>query len=267
VTQGIHDSNANYLPYLAQRRQSDQFADFLLNSTGTWCVLMRESPTSILTHDEAQAKVLFNLDVLGRPVRTCIFPAGMEYDTFRAFTREKDASDEESVRRVIAQRRLFVIPGVLPDSSAFPGAVARVVDGDKVYTLEQLRRDGGTPLSNLGQDYYAALNLALAMTTRRLLDWSALNNGTSIFVEGGFSRNKSYCELLAALCPRQRINRTNLKEGTSFGAAVTAWMLAEKLSLDEMGHQFSIQTSPFTAPELPGLDEYKAEFLRVAQGV
>ncbi len=38
VTLGIHDSNANYLPYLAQGHK-----DFLLNSTGTWSVLLRNA--------------------------------------------------------------------------------------------------------------------------------------------------------------------------------------------------------------------------------
>ena len=49
---------------------------------------------------------------------------------------------------------------------------------------------------------------------------------------------------------------TNMTEGTSFGAALTAWMLADKKSVDEIGREFTIETSPF-APGITGdLDAY-----------
>jgi len=266
VTQGIHDSNANYLPYLAQRERSAQFADFLLASTGTWCVLMRESDSLTLSREEAEAKVLFNMDALGRPVRTCIFPAGMDYDTFRAFSPEKDAGDMEALRRVIAERKLFVVPGVLPDSTAFPGSPARVVDDDCVYALSDLRQQSGTPFAALGQDYFAALNLGLALATKRQLGWSKVNPGTSVFIEGGFCKNALYCALLAALCPEQKFHRTSMAEGTSFGAALTAWMLAEDLTLDAIGREFSIETSAIAAPDFgPELAAYEEAFLALVR--
>ena len=120
VTLGIHDSNANLLPYLAKG-----YDNFLLNSTGTWCVLMRPAKSPDLTDDEVRAKVFFNLDAYGHPVRTLIFPAGMEYDTFRAFAGGRDSSDADTVRRVVAGRSLFVVPGVMPDATAFPRTARR----------------------------------------------------------------------------------------------------------------------------------------------
>lgn len=258
VTLGIHDSNANFLPYLAQG-----YADFLLNSTGTWCVLMRKATSIDLSPDEIAAKVFFNLDALGRPVRTCIFPAGMEYDSFRSFTELKDQSDTETARRVVAERDLFIVPGVLPDASAFPGATPRVINGSGVCTVEDLRKSGGAPFTALGQAYYAALNLSLALATRKMLDWCDLRKGTTVFIEGGFAKNRVYCELLAGLCPDQTFALTNIKEGTSFGAALTGWMLAEGLSLEQIGREFEIETTPIPRRDFGEVTAYEAVFNRL----
>ncbi len=255
VTYGIHDSNANYLPYLARG-----YDDFLLNSTGTWCVLMRPSASAAITDDEILAKVLFNMDVFGRPVRTCIFPAGMEYDTFRAFTDLEDQTGIDDVRRVVADKRLFVIPGVLPDASAFPGAKPRVVNGDRVQSLEALKAAPDKPMTRLGQAYNAALNLSLALATRKMLSWCAVKPGTTIFIEGGFAKNTAYCELLATLCPEQQFVLTNVKEGTSFGAALTGWMLAEGLTLEAIGHEFNIETTPIPRRDFGDLGAYESAF-------
>jgi len=259
VTQGIHDSNANFLSYLAQG-----YDDFLLNSTGTWCVLMRKAASIDLSPEEIAAKVFFNLDAFGHPVRTCISPAGMEYDTFRGFTLLNDESDAAAVRRVVQERKLFVIPGVLPDASAFPGASARVVVGGVEYSLDNLRRRTDSPMTPFRQDYFAALNLSLALGTRKMLAWCGVKKGTTVFIEGGFAKNKTYCELLAALCPDQSFVLTSVKEGTSFGAALTGWMLAENMSLEAIGKEFSIRTTPISRVDFGNIQPYETEFMRLA---
>jgi sugar (pentulose or hexulose) kinase len=255
VTMGIHDSNANLVPYLAKG-----FKDFVLNSTGTWCVGMRQSQTADFTDDEIRAKVLYNLDAFGKPLKTSIFPAGMEYDTFRGFTAEKDAGDFAAVRDVVARKDTFVIPGVLPDATAFPGATARVVSQGKVHTLDDLGEDPGKPMSSLGQTYFAALDLSLALATRQMLERCGAQPGTTVFVEGGFANNPIYCSTLAALCPDNPIALTSMKEGTSFGAAVTAWMAAEQCSLDAVGQDFGIETETIEVENFGDLDGYASAF-------
>ena len=71
VTCGIHDSNANYLPYLAKGHR-----DFILNSTGTWCVAMKQASAPELSDAEIDAKLFFNMDATGQPVLTALFPGG-----------------------------------------------------------------------------------------------------------------------------------------------------------------------------------------------
>ena len=255
VALGIHDSNANYLTYLAKGHR-----DFLLNSTGTWCVLMRESDTVQLSDDEIAAKVFFNQDACSRPVRTSLMTSGMDYDAFRALTELKDAGDADAVRRVVSGRSLFVVPGVLPEATAFPGQAPRVIDGNATCTLDELRRAGGTPMSAKGQDYYAALNLGLAIATKRMLGHCGIGPSTTVFIEGGFAKNRVYCEALAALCPGQTFMLTNAAEGTSFGAAITGWMLADGLGLEKVGERFSFEKTPVTPGDFGDLQAYEAAY-------
>ena len=225
---------------------------------------MRKAASIDLSPGEIAAKVFFNLDAFGRPVRTCIFPAGMEYDTFRGFSLLNDESDVAAVRRVTQDGKLFAIPGVLPDASAFPGASARVVVGGVEYSLDNLRRRTDSPMTPFRQDYFAALNLSLALGTRKMLAWCGVKKGTTVFIEGGFAKNKTYCELLAALCPDQSFVLTSVKEGTSFGAALTGWMLAENMSLEAIGKEFNIRTTPISRADFGNIQPYETEFMRLA---
>jgi hypothetical protein len=224
---------------------------------------MRQSRTPDLSDEEVAAKVLYNLDAFGSPIKTSIFPAGMEYDTFRSFTKAKDQADFDALRVVLDRRDLFVVPGVLPDATAFPGATARVVHRDRSYLLGDLAQDSGKPMSHLGQDYYAALNLSLAIATRETLKRCGAEMGTTVFVEGGFANNKTYCALLAALCPDFIIALTNMKEGTSFGAAITGWMAAESAELTVIGNDFTIETAEVARQEFAGLAAYVEDFSRL----
>jgi len=255
VALGIHDSNANFLPYLAKG-----YDDFLLNSTGTWCVLMRNSDSLTLTDAEIEAKVFFNQDALGRPVRTSLVTLGMDYDTFSGFTDAKDMSDIDAVKQVIESRELFVVPGVLSDATAFPGATPRVVDGETVYALDALQEQGGQLFTAPGQHYFAALNLGLAIATARMLAWCGIKKGTTVFIEGGFAKNTVYCASLAALCPEQTFALTSMKEGTSFGAAITGWMAATGSSLQNIGKKFTIETTSIPYRDLGNLDAYTTAF-------
>ena len=144
----------------------------------------------------------------------------------------------------------------MPAASAFPGVDAKVVvDGETAFYAE-LEDAGGTPFSHLGQDYYAALNVSLALATRQLLERCGGEHGATVFIEGGFANNERYCELLAALCPDYTIALTSQAEGTAFGAALTAWMLAEGKDLKQMGEEFDIESTPVAPPDFGDLAGY-----------
>jgi len=48
-----------------------------------------------------------------------------------------------------------------------------------------------------------------------------------------------------------------MKEGTSFGAALTGWMLAEALSIEAIGREFHVEITPIPAGVEADLDAYE----------
>ena len=255
VTLGIHDSNANFLPYLAKG-----YPNCLLNSTGTWCVAMQLATTPELTEEEIAHKIFFNVDVLNRPVKTSVFPGGLEYETFTGFTSLEDKNDTSLLSQVIQNRDLFIVTGVLPDATIFAHSIARVIHQDKTYLLKDLRNAPDKPMTALGGAYLAALNLALAIQSAEVFRRLGASAGTTVFIEGGFARNPQYCALLAALCPELSIVLTNLPEGTSMGAALLGWMLLTGKDLAAIWKEFTIETRAIEPASYPGLDEYVAAF-------
>lgn len=255
VTPGIHDSNANLLPYIAKDP-----GDFLLNSSGTWCVLMRIAESLSLSDDDVAEKVFFNQDVLARPVRTGLVTAGMDYDAFRECSSAADETNVESLRRLFEAKDLFVIPGVLPDASAFHNTPAQVVANDKSTPFAELRTDSTKPMTEFGQNYFAALNFGLALATTKKIRACGVESGTTVFVEGGFAKNDAYCTLLQALCLEQNVVVTNMTEGTAFGAALTAWMCAKDWTLEQAGHQFDIESKSVDRIEFEHLEGYQRAY-------
>ncbi len=258
VAVGIHDSNANLLPYLARDE-----SEFLLNSTGTWCVLMRPSRKSTLTDEQLAADVFFNQSAYGGPVLTGLLPAGMEYEAFAKFAPFADAQDEESLAKVAADRDLFVIPGTLPDVPAFPGAMPGLIVGNRRYSLQELQSGAAASvIGTLRQRYFAALNLALALATKRALTHLDAPRGTRAYIEGGFASNLVYCRLVAKLCPNFDWHLTPAKEGTAFGAALCGWAAVENVDPRRLACRYTITTRTVPPLDQSRIGQYETEFFK-----
>jgi len=255
VTAGVHDSNANLLPYFAR-----QSGDFVLLSTGTWNVTMRPGGSPVLSAEEIKRRIFFNQDVYSRPVRTALMTAGLDYDTFGAFTDASDAQDFEALAHVVDRADLFVIPGVMPGASAFPDATPAVISKGQTWTLDALQ-DGAKRFDDLGQAYFAAINLGLAIATADGLSALNLAPGCTVYIEGGFAKNESFCQVLASLCPDLSISLSSETEGTSLGAAFTGWMLADGADLNTVGQRHSASFSPVKGLDAQGLSLYRTQFL------
>jgi sugar (pentulose or hexulose) kinase len=256
VTAGVHDSNANLLPYFAR-----QSSEFVLLSTGTWNVTMRPGGSPVLNDEEIRRRIFFNQDVFSRPVRTALMTAGLDYDTFGAFTDEVDAQDFKALAQVVEQADLFVIPGVMPGASAFPNATPSVISSGTAWTLDALQ-DGAKRFDDLGQAYIAAINLGLAIATADGLSALNLAPGCDVYIEGGFAKNDVFCRILAGLCTNLSISVSAETEGTSLGAAMTGWMLADGAGLETIGANYKATAIPVEGIDSRNLSGYRERFIR-----
>jgi L-fuculokinase len=265
VTAGIHDSNASLLPYLLS-----QPGDFMLNSTGTWCVVMHGVEKVQFAPDELGKVVFFNLNAFFQPVKTAIFLGGLEFDYYNRLLGQTHGDvapsvmDEPLYRRIIRERRLFILPGVVGGIGQFPESEARIAEGDRIYRLKDIESGKLWPeFFNDSATAVAVLNLSLAIQTSVCFDRAGMRSGLPVFTEGGFSRNEAYNALLAALYPESSFYLTDLREATAFGTALLGKAALERVDLKRLAHCVRMEKQAVNRPELDGLEAYRARFMEL----
>ncbi len=266
VTYGVHDSNSSLIPYLAHSKEA-----FLLNSTGTWCVSMCTNDEMSFTEEEMDAGAFYNVSALGLPVKTAIFMGGNEHDVWAKALQEQagldgfPAFDPALYQRVISEQSAFILPGVI-DTGPFPHSISRVHENGTDYLLKDIQAGSVKPACFADSAYaYAVLNLSLALHSVANFKNVGLEDGMTIYIEGGFRKNDAYHALLAALCPQNHVVLSNLQEATAFGAALMNIAAVEGKSLNDIGDKFTIDTTDIEKRHFDALDAYQEKFLALVK--
>ncbi|MCF7954545.1 MAG: hypothetical protein K9M75_01970, partial [Phycisphaerae bacterium] len=232
---------------------------FILNSTGTWCVAMRPAEKVAFTKDEIGKLVFYNMDIFKNPVKTSIFMGGLEYETYMTILNEKFPSkelpdfDADLYQSVLDKCSEFVLPSVTKGTGIFPQSPPRVVDGDKVVGLEDLKAAKAAPAFMEDFDRTCAvLILSLAIQTAKAFEYVGIEDGDTIFVEGGFRHNQPYLTLLKALYPASRVCTTDIKEATALGSAICGLALLEGKRPDEL--TTAVEIGAIDVPDTPAID-------------
>jgi len=264
VTAGIHDSNASLLPYLAEGGSQD----FVLNSTGTWCVCMHPQPRPDFSAGDLGKIVFFNRSALDQPVKTTIFPGGMELDTYvklyqrECQTEEFPASDVSAVRSLLTDKKVFIIPEVVPGSGQFPGSEPGILEDGRWYPLEDIRAGKAVPgILTDKKRFFAALDLSMVIQSETALRRAGLVRGTQVCTEGGFRKNRLYNQLLASVLPENGVFLTNMKEATAAGCAMSALMALTGRTHRELGSLVTVDRVPVEKIDIRGFEEYRAAWL------
>ncbi len=192
---GIHDSSANYLRYLAAG-----MTDFTLMSTGTWVINFNASqPLDAL--DPAR-DTCSNTDIYGRPIACSRFMGGREFDIL-ADGAPPDAATLEDVAALIAAGTM-ALPSFTDSGGPIPGSGGRG------------RIEGPEPRTDSGRAALATLYTTL-MCVQSI---DVIGSTNDIVVDGAFSRNRLFCQLLANLRPEQSVFSSSEGDGTALGAAL-----------------------------------------------
>jgi len=263
VTLGIHDSNSSLIPYLISQEE-----DFLLNSTGTWCVAMHPAKVVEFAPEELGKMVFYNLSYQGYPIKTSILLGGFELSFYSSMLMRRHnrsdwpVYDSAMYSSILKKRRSFILPTLMPGTGQFPNSVARVIDGDEVFTADELVNNRRWPeVFENYQEGFALANLSLAIQTRTALHRVGLSPGVRVFIEGGFRQNGNYLSLLGALLPDNPVYVTALDEATSFGAALCAKSLVDGIELPKLESYVNLSKRFVKPPALSNLDHYARDFV------
>ncbi|MCR5723847.1 MAG: carbohydrate kinase [Treponema sp.] len=270
VTAGVHDSNASLLPYLAKKTGQD----FILNSTGTWCVLMHPESVAqdaVYSDEDIGKVVFFNRSALDRPVKTAIFLGGMEVDNYVKIYRRETGSDGfpdadvAAVQDVLTKKSVFVVPEIVAGSGQFPGSKPGIYADGEFYPFAALQDGSKVPaLLKDEKMFWAALTVSMVIQTETALLRAGLKAGTSVFTEGGFRKNALYNTLLASVLQDNEFFLTNIAEATATGCAMSALMAMQHVSLTDLGKHIKIDSVKISPQKIVEYESYKKAWLQLA---
>jgi len=195
---GLHDSSAALVPYL--RSMSNEF---ILLSTGTWCIAMHPFNESPLTAEELANDVLCYLQPNGKPVKASRLFGGHFHEEQVA---RMEAYFGGTFKDCQFNERVFSLAAA--NASVFESAFASrdLADfSDLASAYDQFMVD------LVGQQIYS-LNLLLKDAPVKQL-----------LVDGGFSKNEWYMRLLAHAFPSIEVYAAEVAQASALGAALMVY--------------------------------------------
>lgn len=216
VGAGLHDSSAALIPYLINFHEP-----FILISTGTWCISLNPFNQLPLTADELQQDCLCYMSFEGKPVKASRLFAGYEHE-LQVKRIEEHFHDAAAHYRNIAF-----------DGEIIAGLLEKDGLSDEPISLKE-SRFGKRDLQDFTSGQEAYHQLILDIIAQQRYSTQLVLKGTSvkrIFVDGGFSRNTIYMNLLAAAFPEIEVFAASMAQATAVGTALAIHKAWNKKSL------------------------------------
>ncbi len=201
---GLHDSSAALIPYLVNFSEP-----FILISTGTWCISLNPFNYSPITDDELANDCLCYMQYKGSPVKASRLFAGNEH--------------ELQVKRIASH--FNVNTSILKNVEYDPAIIQKLTDrSDNQFQSSRhqsafVNRD----LSAFANHIEAYHQLIIDIMEQQYQSTTLALKGTKvsrIFVDGGFSKNSIYMNLLAKAFPELEVFAASMAQATAVGAAI-----------------------------------------------
>ncbi|MBI3717946.1 MAG: carbohydrate kinase [Sphingobacteriales bacterium] len=205
---GLHDSSSALIPYLISFTDS-----FVLLSTGTWCITLNPFNHTQLTDYELHQDCLCFLSYKGKPVKASRLFAGYEHEqqTKRLATYFNKSEDYyKSVMydsSLVDNYRNKAKISLADEQSAMVGQSAfskRELSSFKTYEVAYHQL-----IADIIEQQIHSTNIVLKGT-----------NVKRIFVDGGFSKNQIYMQLLADAFPGIEVYAATIPQASALGAAL-----------------------------------------------
>ena len=203
---GLHDSSAALIPYLTCFTEP-----FILISTGTWCITLNPFNANPLTGDELKADCLCYMQFQGKPVKASRLFAGNEH--------------EKQTRRLVEHFHVAAdyYKKVKYDVTLIEKLQAAIpFEGQHTAGLQESifnQRELGA-YENYEEAYHQLMLDIVAeqtISTGRVVQDTPVKR---IFVDGGFSHNPIYMNLLATAFPQMEVYAASVAQATAVGAAL-----------------------------------------------
>lgn len=201
---GLHDSSAALIPYLTNFQEQ-----FILLSTGTWCISLNPFNDMPLTEQQLQKDCLCYLTYQGRPVKASRLFAGREHEV-----QAKRMADYYGISLEHLTNTEF-------DSSMIQIGAEQLSPNRKKDGKIVSFYDSGLARFEAGEEAYH--ELMIDIVARQLIATNLVLQGSDVkrmYIDGGFSRNSIYMNLMAAVFPTVEIFAASVPQASALGAAI-----------------------------------------------
>lgn len=207
---GLHDSSAALIPYLSSFHEP-----FVLISTGTWCISMNPFNNAPLTDFELENDCLCYMTYQGKPVKAARLFAGFDHEEQVKRIAQHFSAASDFFKTIDFDPTLIEI---------LRGRNQRIERGFIAATVRTASVFGQRDLADLETIEMAYHQLILDIMAQQIASTRlALGENTPvrrIFVDGGFSKNPIYMNLLASQFPDMEIFAASVAQATAIGAAL-----------------------------------------------
>ena len=234
ILAGVHDSNANFLRYLAAGQEH-----FTLLSTGTW-IIGFDTDADIADLDPAR-DIVANKNVFGKTISCCRFFGGKEFELVAKGADGAQANT--SLIEDFVAKEVMALPSFTDSGGPVPGTAlkGRIVG----------------PFAGAAQERASLASLYCALMVSESLD--AIHSHGNVIVDGPFSQNNTFLTVLAALRSGQTVYASEARDGTAAGAACLALMP------DGLLPHIDVPLRQIAPTAISGLKAYQATWRRRAQ--
>ncbi|MEJ6981899.1 FGGY family carbohydrate kinase [Pedobacter sp. P351] len=205
---GLHDSSAALIPFFTSFHEP-----FVLISTGTWCVSLNPFNESPLTSEELKSDCLSYISYKGKPVKASRIFAGNEHD------QQSNRIADFYKKPADFYKKVKYSSTTISKLKGNAKAVGVQVNWDNLASSGFDKRDLSA-FSNADEAYH---QLIIDLVNLQSVSTFMVVKGTDvkrIFVDGGFSNNVIYMQLLAAAFPDMEVFAAAVAQATSIGAAL-----------------------------------------------
>ena len=209
---GLHDSSASLIPYLVNFHEP-----FVLISTGTWCISLNPFDHTRLCKEELELDCLCFMQYDGSPVKASRLFAGMFHE--QGVKRISGHFNQDAVK----YRNMQFNPDIV--------AALQLREGKQRSTVELIRGCSfeTRELADFATDEEAYHRLMMDIMESQVASTQLVLKGEDtkrIFVDGGFSKNAIYMNLLSIAFPGIEVYAASVAQATALGAALSihkAW--------------------------------------------
>ncbi|MFM2369097.1 MAG: Rhamnulokinase [Bacteroidota bacterium] len=210
VGAGLHDSSSAIIPYMINFTEP-----FVLLSTGTWSISMNPFNDTPLTFDEMQYDCLCYLQYKGKPVKAARLFAGNEHEVQTKKLASHFGVPLDTYKEILFNKDII--------SKLREINLKRYSSKDDKYKILRESPFEKRNLSDFKNYEIAYHQLMLDIVAQQILSTNLVIHNSpvkKIFVDGGFSKNSIFMNLLAEAFPEMEVYAASMAQASALGAAL-----------------------------------------------